>query len=167
MCKWMALAWHTCSSLPSRAAEDLSMMPPRLSEPCGRGIFWVDFPLCPFCCIPLPLAEGSGHLRKALAKVQGGVPRPPYTQFNLQWVGLHTTVGRECPDFHGAPGQKPKKKEITTPLEHPFLNPEEDPLRNAPWGMVLGIHLHLTQTEEGPTQKVTLQWVRCLAPATA
>ena len=68
----------------------------------------MNFPLCPFHHHSPPtgrgLALGSGHFRKALAKVQGGVPRLPYTQFDLQQVGLCTAGGRECPDFHGASG---------------------------------------------------------------
>ena len=75
---------------------------------CGRGVFWVDFLLCPFHRHSTPtggrLASGSGHFRKAPAKVQGRTPRPPYTQSDLQWVGFCTAVGGECPNFHGASG---------------------------------------------------------------
>ena len=68
----------------------------------------MDFPLRSFHHHSPPtgggLVSGSGHFRKVLAKVQGGVPRLTFAQFDLQRVGLCTTVGRECPDFNGMSG---------------------------------------------------------------
>ena len=47
----------------------------------------------------------------------------------------------------------------------PISQPRGRPLRDAPQRMVPRIHLHLPQTEEGPTQTGTLQQVRHLALA--
>ena len=91
----------------------------------------MDFPLCPFCHHSLPtsrgLASGSGHIRKALANVQGGVSGPTYAQFDLQQVRLCTTVGGEHPNFHGASGPNQGKRWWLHPLGAHFLTEGKTP----------------------------------------
>ena len=73
-----------------------------------------------FAIIPLPLVLGwHGHFREMLAKVQGRAPRPPCAQSDIQQVRLCTTVGGECPSFHGTSRSNRENRRWLQPYDAP------------------------------------------------
>ena len=121
-----------------------------------------------FAVIPLPLAEGW---LQAVATSErhwqrSRVEHPDCPMHNLISSKSDSTlqlVG-SAPTSMTCLGQTEETGGGCTPRV-PFLSQEEDPLRDAKQRMAQGIHLHLPQTEEGPTQTCILGGVRHIALA--
>ena len=127
MCKWMALAWHTCSSSSiSRATEDLSIMPLNLSERmCQRHFLSGNSHSAHFAIIPLPLAEGWHWAVTASER------RHQRSRAEYQDHPMHNLISSKSDSTLQLVGNAPtsmvvwtklRKQEVAAPLECPFLN---------------------------------------------